>query len=267
MSPGPSPFSVGLIGSASGFGSAFLRDTTYAVEAEIEATHWWFVGRRRLFRAEIERLGLPSNARTLDVGTGTGTNLRLLRDMGYSDVVGLDTSEEAARFCRDKGLGEVRLGDVCALPFGDGCFDLVMATDIVEHVDNDQAALDEIVRVLAPGGRALVTVPAFQALWGTQDEIGMHKRRYVKECIKGLVTNAGMTIREEYYFNYILFLPIWLIRWGIARSGVSVQNENNINGSLINLLLKYLFIFDVCSACHLRPPFGVSILVIAEKPA
>jgi hypothetical protein len=76
---------------------------TYAPEAAVESDHWWFVGRRCLFSDIIGRLGLP----------------------------------RAVRFCSEKGLGEVELGDVCALPFPDGRFDLVLATDVIEHVDDD----------------------------------------------------------------------------------------------------------------------------------
>ncbi len=80
----------------------------YAVEAEIETGHWWFVGRRRLFASELRRAAIPSDARILDIGTSTGTNLRMLRELGFHDVTGLDMSEEAIRYCESKGLGAVR---------------------------------------------------------------------------------------------------------------------------------------------------------------
>src|SRR5690349_18726841 len=109
---------------------------TYAIEAESETTHWWFVGRRRLFAREIKKMSLPRTSRVLDVGTSTGANLRLLRDLGFHAIEGLDLSEEAIRICREKGLGLVRRGDVCGMPFADQSFDLLLATDIIEHVDD-----------------------------------------------------------------------------------------------------------------------------------
>src|SRR6266480_4269479 len=139
--------------------------TAYALEAEAEATHWWFTGRRRLFAREIDKTGLSRTSRVLDVGTSTGANLRLLRDLGFRAVDGLDFSQDAIRYCREKGLGLVRLGDVCGMPFVNGSFDLVLATDIIEHVDDDLKALREIGRVLRPGGKVLITVPAFPILW------------------------------------------------------------------------------------------------------
>jgi len=103
----------------------------YEIEAEIEATHWWFVGRRRLFAAEIGQIGLDRDAAVLDVGTSTGTNLRMLRTLGYRNVEGLDASEEAIRFCAEKGFPRVRISDLCGMPFAPNAFDLVLATDVI----------------------------------------------------------------------------------------------------------------------------------------
>jgi len=151
---------------------------TYAAEAAIEADHWWYVGRRFLFSEVINAFGLPQSAEILDVGTSVGTNLRMLRDLGFTRIIGVDQSPEAIRFCAEKGLGEVQLGDVCALPFGDRRFDLVIATDVLEHVQEDLSALRELRRVLKPGRHLLLTVPAFPLLWGLEDEVSHHKRRY-----------------------------------------------------------------------------------------
>jgi len=155
-----------------------MDTSTYAVEAEVEATHWWFQGRRHLFAAEIARLGLGRDAAILDIGTSTGTSLRMLRDAGFTNVRGLDSSATAIQFCAERGLGTVLLGDVCDLPFPAGGFDLVLATDLIEHVDDDERALAEITRILKPSGAKLITVPAFRTLWGPQDDVAQHKRRY-----------------------------------------------------------------------------------------
>ena len=103
----------------------------YEIEAEIEGTHWWFAGRRRLFAAEIERLGMNRDAMVLDIGTSTGTNLRMLRTLGFGNMRGLDASEEAIRYCVEKGFNTVRQGDLCDMPFASNAFDLVLATDVV----------------------------------------------------------------------------------------------------------------------------------------
>ena len=246
-----------------------MESVTYAVEADLEATHWWFTERRRLFGRIIKRLQLSSDAHILDIGTSTGTNLRMLRDLGFSRFEGLDHSDEAARWCAEKGYGKVTVGDICRLPFPDGEFDLVLATDVIEHVDDDSSALREIHRVLKPGGRVLITVPAFQALWGVQDDVGQHKRRYRASELLARTEAAGLSIYRKFYFNYLLFLPILAMRTIIRRSHARVRSENELNSPFINRLLKLIFRFDVWTAPVLRPPFGVSYLVVAapKKPA
>jgi len=236
--------------------------STYEVEAEAEANHWWFVVRRQLFADIIAQLGLAMNARVLDIGTSTGTNLRLLRDLGYVNRVGLDMSDDAIRWCAEKGFGKVEKGDACNLPFADGEFDLVLATDIIEHVDDDLRAISEIRRVLAPGGTAIITVPAFQSLWGLQDTVSHHKRRYRMPQLLAAIKQAGLPCRESYYFNYLLFAPIWVARQLIKVFGKELKSENQVNNAFVNRLLTWLFKIDVATARVIHPPFGVSILAV-----
>jgi SAM-dependent methyltransferase len=238
---------------------------TFDVEAEAEATHWWFVGRRDLFAAELAQAGVKPTSRVLDVGTGTGANLRMLRDLGFTDVTGLDASDEAIGHCASKGLGTVRKGDICQLPFEDACFDAVLATDVLEHVDDDSAAAREIARVLAPGGRALITVPAFQSLWGLQDRQAFHKRRYRMKQLLLVLREAGLSPCRSYYFNYLLFVPIYLARRVIDLLRLNLKSEGQVNTPVINRILLGIFSLDVWTASRIKPPFGVSILVVAAK--
>ena len=236
----------------------------YAIEAKVEESHWWFVGRRTLFSRIIGRMRLPADAAVLDLGTSTGTNLRMLRDLRMTNVVGLDLSDEAIRFCAAKGFGTVRKGDITAIPFADASFDLVLATDVIEHVDDDAKALREIRRVLRPGGKAIVTVPAFKALWGPQDVLALHKRRYRMKPLVREAEAAGLRIASRFHFNYLLFAPIYLARRLLSAVPNRVRSENEINGPLLNRILGAVFSFDVWSAPVLRPPFGVSILLVVE---
>ncbi len=242
-----------------------MEATVYEVEAAIEESHWWFVGRRALFAREILRAGIARSARTLDIGTSTGTNLRMLRELGFRDVIGVDASEEAIRYCAGKGLAPVRKGDACALPFADASFDLVLATDIIEHVDDDLLALREIARVLAPGGKALITVPAFPSLWGLQDEVARHKRRYRMRPLRARIAASGLGPLRGYHFNYLLFAPIWAARRVMAALGIRLESEAQINTPALNALFSALFSLDVRTAPWLHPPFGVSILCLAER--
>lgn len=238
----------------------------YEIEAAVEEGHWWFVGRRRLFARCIKRLGLSPDAAVMDLGTSTGTNLRMLRDIGMTNVTGLDFSEEAIRFCREKKLGIVHKGDITAIPFADASFDLVLATDIIEHVDDDQKALSELARILRPGGRAIVTVPAFPVLWGMQDDLALHKRRYIMSPLIKKANLAGLDVKQKFYFNYILFLPILVARQILKLLPARVQSENEINTPAINRMLTAIFEMDLRAAPYIHAPFGVSIFLQVERP-
>ena len=242
-----------------------MEPSVYERESQLEADHWWFAGRRHLFRKEVEALRLARDSHILDVGSGTGTNLRLLRDMGFSNIVGLDSNPLARRFCSEKGLGEVQDGDIRRLPFPTGSFDMVLATDVVEHVEEHDQALAEICRVLKPGGTALLTVPAFMSLWGFQDKVAHHVRRYRQGPFVRMVEAGGLKVAKSYYFNFVLFAPIWLARQVVKIIRPNIQSENDVNNPWLNALLTRIFRADTAAARWVKPPFGVSLLVIASK--
>lgn len=237
----------------------------FAVEAKVEEGHWWFAGRRKLFARELTRTGLGSASNVLDVGTGTGANLRMLRSLDARNVTGLDSNELAIAYCQSKNLGEVRRGDICAIPFADESFDFVLATDVIEHVDDDSAALEEVSRVLKNGGKALIAVPAFPSLWGLQDIVAHHKRRYRLRPLLKKMRAAGLMPLRYYHFNYLLFAPIWLARRLIDLLGIKRSSEAEFNSPFINRCLSVVFTFDTATAPFLRLPFGVSIFVIGER--
>ena len=242
-----------------------MDHATYAVESQVEQTHWWFVVRRKLFKRSIEALTLPSDAAILDIGTSTGTNLRMLGGMNFTNFQGLDFNDDAIRWCAEKGLGIVRKGDVCNMPFADAQFDLVLATDIVEHVQNDRKALREIYRVLKPTGRAIITVPAFNSLWGLQDDVAHHQRRYSLDELVERLGESGFQVFQSFYFNFLLFIPIWGARQLIRFFKPRLESENQLNSPLINSVLKAIFTIDVACAEKLHIPFGVSVFVLVGK--
>jgi ubiquinone/menaquinone biosynthesis C-methylase UbiE len=244
-----------------------VQSATFAAEAEVEESHWWFVGRRRLFGRLIRQMKMTPDAAVIDVGTSTGANLRMLRDEGFLNVQGVDLSPEAQRYCESKGLGHVRLGSILELPYQDDSFDLALATDVIEHVDRDELALAEIQRVLRPGGRAIITVPAFMSLWGPQDVVAEHKCRYRKRQLLDRISRSRLETLDSYYFNYLLFVPILVARKLLRLFRVPIRSENDVNFALMNSVLRAVFGFDTWSAGYLRPPFGVSILAICRKPS
>ena len=242
-----------------------MEQGVYDVEARVEAEHWWFRGRRQLFAAELRVLKVGMDAKFLDIGTGTGNNLRMLRQEGYRNVTGVDLDPLAIRYCLTKGFTSVLLAEATSLPFAEGQFDVVLATDTVEHIEDDQKALHEIHRVLAPGGHVMISVPAFPSLWGLQDDVAHHKRRYRMADLTEKIRSSGLQIRRSYYFNFLLFVPIWLARQFNRIVGIKLASENEINSTGLNQLLFWIFSLDVRVAPVLHPPFGVSIMMIGQK--
>jgi SAM-dependent methyltransferase len=242
-----------------------MEQSVYDIEARVEADHWWFRGRRRLFAAELRALNIAKHARFLDVGIGMGSNLRMLRDEGYRRVTGVNLNPVAIQHCFEGGFTSVVLGDATSLPFAGCDFDVVLATDIVEHIEDDRKSLRKLYRVLVPGGHVLIAVPAFPSLWGLQDVVAHHKRRYKINDLIEKMRSSGFSIRRSFYFNYLLFLPIWLARRVINVLGIKKASENEFNTTALNRLLFWVFALDIWTAPIIHPPFGVSIMVIGEK--
>jgi len=241
-----------------------VNTDVYLVEARVSASHWWFAGRRRLFNRLIRALHPNQSWSILEVGAGTGANLPVLHGLEVRQVVACDLSVDALRLAR-VGTTLAR-ADATQLPFHSNSFDLVLAADVIEHLDSDLAALREFVRVLRPGGHLVLTVPAFPSLWGPQDIVAQHRRRYRRSPLVTLVREAGVRVSTCFHFNYFLFAPIWLARKALLALGISVASENSINTSLLNRALTGVFYADVDTAPFVNPPFGVSLCVVAVKP-
>ena len=243
-----------------------MMEHTYPILFRVEQSHWWHIGRRKIlasFVEEICRTVTDRRARILDVGCGTGANLMMLSK--YGDAEGVDISEDALAFCKERGLDKVRLGAGEELPFEDGTFDLVTAFDVVEHMDDDLAGLSEMRRVLRPGGRVLLFVPTFMFLWGLQDDVSHHRRRYRLPELRRVLEKAGFEIERTTYANITFFVPILLMRKLMQLTGIKASSENNINVPALNGVLGGLFGAESWILRYLNLPFGVSGLCVAKK--
>jgi SAM-dependent methyltransferase len=227
-----------------------MMEHTYPILFRVEQSHWWYTGRRRIiasFVADICRRVTDRRPRILDVGCGTGANLLLLSK--YGDAEGVDVSEDALAFCRERGL------------------DLVTAFDVVEHMDDDLAGLREMYRVLRPGGHALLFVPTFMFLWGLQDDVSNHRRRYRLPELRRVLEQAGFEIERSTYANITFFLPILLVRKLMKLTGIKTSTENSINVSALNGVFGALFGSESTVLRYTNLPFGVSGLCVVRKPA
>ena len=243
-----------------------MQEHTYSIMYEVEETHWWFVGRRRIlksFVAAIAEKMAKTDLQMLDIGCGTGANLEMLAEFG--DAQGVDLSAEALTFCRTRGLEHVKQGEAENLPYEDKSFDLVTGLDVVEHLDDDLAGLKEMHRVLRPSGRALVFVPAFMFLWGVQDDVSNHRRRYTLAEIKDVLQRAGFEVERATYANITFFAPILLGRVLMRITGYRPASENNLTIGAFNGVLGRIFGTEASFLRHLNFPFGVSIVCVARR--
>jgi SAM-dependent methyltransferase len=244
-----------------------MQQHTYAIMDEVEGSHWWFVGRRAILesflKAISEKIRNPQSAiRILDVGCGTGANLEMLSQFGTAE--GVDVSDDALEFCRQKGLSAQK-GLAETLPFADETFDLTTALDVVEHLDDDIGGLKEMHRVTKKGGYSLIFVPAFMWLWGVQDDISNHRIRYTKKQIVDRLKKAGFTIERATYANWTFFAPILAGRTVMKVTGLKPASENNVNVSALNGIFGKLFGAERFWLRNFDFPFGVSIVIVAKK--
>lgn len=243
-----------------------MQQHTYSIMYEVEGKHWWFVGRRRIiaeFVEEVCRAIGKTRPEILDIGCGTGANLQMLSQFGAAE--GVDVSIEALDFCRARGLAEVKQGAAEHLPFADASFDLVTGLDVVEHLNDDIAGLREMRRVLRPDGRAVLFVPAFMFLWGVQDDISHHRRRYTLPELKEKLREAGLTIERASYANITFFFPILIGRVLMRLTGLRPASENNITVGALNGLLGRILGAESWWLRRMNFPFGVSIICVARK--
>ncbi len=246
-----------------------MQQHTYAIMYEVEGGHWWFAGRRRILESFLAQIAptLPvaegERARILDVGCGTGANLEMLARFG--EAAGVDLSTDALAFCRARGLTHVRAGAAEALPYADASFDLVTALDVVEHLDDDVAGLSEMRRVLKPQGCALLFVPAFQWLWGVQDDVSNHRRRYTVAGLQRAVTAAGLQVERATYANITFLAPILAGRLLMRATGARPASENNINVAALNGLFGRLLGAERHLLNRMNLPVGVSAICVARK--
>lgn len=177
-------------------------------QAGVDGQHFWFRGKNLLIEFLLSKAYQGTNAKILNVGVGTGDDLASIKKFGQICV--LDVDQQALDMIPQELVIEKKLADVCAIPYPDNSFDLVVAFDVMEHVQDDQAMANEIERVLKPGGHFVFTVPAFNFLYSGHDQALHHFRRYNQKMIKPVMKNFTK-ITMGYWF-YFLFLPAAAMR-------------------------------------------------------
>jgi SAM-dependent methyltransferase len=186
-------------------------DRDYELQThQAEDRHWWYRGRRKVLDGVIDDLRLPARAEILDAGCGSGRNMIDLARHGT--VTGVELSTTSVSLARERCTGDVIEGSVLEMPFDAGRFDLAASLDVIEHLEDDLAALRELRRVVKPGGTLLVTVPAYQWLWSGHDVVNHHYRRYTRRTLQRVGEQAGWRQARTTYFNSLLLPAAILLR-------------------------------------------------------
>jgi SAM-dependent methyltransferase len=231
--------------------------------AEIDRDHWWFVGRRRIIRALIERFRPKAGKLSiLEVGCGTGSNIALLQEFGTVEAI--EPDDHARAFSELRTGIAIKGGYLPNVPLEDGRYDLIVLLDVLEHIPDDHGALVALRAKLAPGGRLLLTVPAMPTLWSGHDVAHHHQRRYTAKTLEAVVKGAGFRTIHRGAFNSLL-LPLIV---GIRALNKLRRHEGGDDDALppkpINSMLAGLFGAERYAAVRGLFPLGVSIGLVAE---
>lgn len=231
--------------------------------AEHDSTHWWYRARRDILSDFLTReAALPQQARILEIGCGTGHNLPMLAQFGTVDAIEIDP---AARDVAGKRLGKP-VGDA-PLPALPGVpakhYDLIAVLDVVEHIEDDVAALQAMRERLAPGGKILITVPAHQWMWSAHDVVNHHHRRYSKDSLQKVIAAAGLRSQKLGYFNSLLF-PLAAGARIVGRITGRDDSDDTPPPRPLNALFETIFRIERHLVGRVPMPPGVSILTLAE---
>ena len=242
-----------------------MKPVEYRRMFEAEERQWWYAGQRAVALALFEPWARERRLLLLDAGCGTGFNLVALARFG--PTLGIDLSQDAIAFCRERGVRSVR-GSVLRLPFRAEAFEAVTSFDVIYHdwVGDDRAAVAEMARVLRPGGARLVRVPALELLRGAHDAEVLTRRRYTLGELRALVESCGLRVERSTYCNSLLF-PLLFARRTLDRLlGRQGSDVGFLPAPLESLFRRVMELEAFCVRRGLRFPVGASAVVLAVRP-
>ena len=248
-----------------------MRPEAYEQFERLERGHWWFRGRRRVYLELLrEALGSARPQRLLDLGSGVGGFLEELEGLG-EEVVHSELDPGALACTAERGARHGVRADATALPFEDMSFDLVCLFDVLEHVRDDGSALREVLRVLSPGGYALLSVPAHPWLWSENDRVAEHERRYTRRGLIERLGASGLVLERCTYANMALFpaiAPFPVTTEAARRVRLAPRGATNLSlpwPRSLDALCYRLFVGELALSRRWDLPLGHSLLAIARR--
>lgn len=227
-----------------------------------DSTHWWYRARRDILADYLTRYGaLPDHAKILEIGCGTGHNLPMLSGFGDVDAIEIDPAARTIASERlGKPVGAAPLPKLTGVPRG--AYDLIAVLDVVEHIEDDVAALAAMRACLAPGGKILIAVPAHAWMWSAHDVVNHHHRRYSKGTLKSAIEKAGLKPEKLGYFNSLLFPLAAAARVAGRMTGRDDSDDSPPPGP-VNALFERIFRLERHLVGRVPMTPGVSIVTLA----
>ncbi|MEG8019111.1 class I SAM-dependent methyltransferase [Sphingomonas sp. LR55] len=227
-----------------------------------DSTHWWYRARRDILADYLTRYGaLPKDAKILEIGCGTGHNLPMLAAFGSIDAIEIDpAAREIASERLGKPVGAAPLPELPGVPRAH--YDLIAVLDVVEHIEDDVAALKAMADCLAPGGKILIAVPAHAWLWSAHDVVNHHHRRYSKATLQAAIETAGLKSEKLGYFNSLLF-PLAAAARIAGRVTGRDDSDDSPPPKLVNALFEKIFRLERHLVGRVPMTPGVSIVTLA----
>ena len=241
-----------------------MERIVYDRMAELDERHWWYRARRDVLRALIRRrIRLPDDARILEVGCGTGHNFQMLGDFGRIDAIEVDGE---AREIASRRLGHAVLDSPLPQLTGvpPSSYDLIAMLDVLEHIEDDRAALSSLAARLRPGGRILITVPAHPWMWSAHDEVNHHKRRYTRRTLRAAIGDAGLEVEMLGWFNSLLF-PLAAAARVAGRITGKEDSDDKLPPGPVNRLFEAVFGLERHAIGRVPLPPGVSLAAIVSS--
>ena len=246
-----------------------MNAAEYNKLADVENRHWFYVGKRDIVRHWIQTVRpLSPNDLLADCGAGTGTFAAEMSQ--HCRVLALDDHQESLELARTKlGPDQVREGPCTHLPLADKSVDVITALDVLEHVQDDKAAIREFHRVLRSDGIVVITVPALPALWSDWDVVLHHYRRYKKNTLLEVIPSHLFEIVHFNYINVAVLPLVYIVRkFRALKLALGLRSrsrsEDSIPPAWINSILRKTFTSLACQR-SINFPAGVGIIAVLRK--
>jgi SAM-dependent methyltransferase len=242
-----------------------MKPGTFNLIFEKEQEYWWYVGRLNTIRNLLTYLNVGDKNRILNLGCGTAGLVRGLSDFG--EIHNLDIDENALRFCKERWPKNVIQADCLSLPFKEQTFDLVLALDILEHMEDDREVLKQIHGILKYKGYLIITVPSFKFMWSARDDIGCHKRRYNRAQILKKVEFSAFSLVKISYFNTLLFPIAFFEKQYMRLKKKTIEPDAFLPKipAYLNKLFTMILSIEGKILKKYNLPFGLSLIAVCQK--